>query len=175
VTLTGSGFTVTITPALWDLGFAAPNTKHTVFAVQFSGASGMTLQSLLIGSKLNNAGYVLCDTSEPSAMPSSVFCVSDPFVLYSEGSPEAALEPAAISQADNTTTRWDFSNFAVGGSLGLVVDGFPTVFSKIDAFPVSNALTAASFASSNFLAIVSPGAGSKPLFAGGLFDGGATL
>jgi hypothetical protein len=174
VTLTGSGFTVTITPALWDLGFAATNTKHTVFAVQFSGASGMTLQSLLIGSKLNNAGYVLCDTSEPGAMP-SVFCVSDPFVLYSDGSAEAALEPAAISQADNTTTRWDFSNFAVGGSLGLIVDGFPTAFSKIDAFPISNALTAASFASSNFLAVVSPGPGSKPLFAGGLFDGGATL
>ena len=40
------------------------------------------------------------------------------------------------------------------------------MFSKIDAFPISNALTAASFASSNFLVIVSPGAGGKPLFAG---------
>jgi len=168
VTLSGTGFTVTVTPALWENGGAdsASGSKKTIFQVQFSGATGMTLQSLVIGSKLNNADYVFCDPNFPSAMP---FCISDSsFLLYDgDGDPEYALEPTPIDLADVITTRWDFSQFVPGTSLYLVVDGFPSEFSKIDKYPNSNALTAASFASAHFLAIVTNASG-ETLTAGGL-------
>jgi len=163
VVLSGTGFTVTVTPALFERGSAA--SKSTVFQVQFSGAAGMTLQSLVIGSKLNNAAYVACDPNFPDAMP---YCISDSsFLLYDEGEPIDALEPGAIDLADVSTTRWDFSQFVSGGSLYLVVTGFPSEFSTIDKFPSSNALTAASFVSANFLAVVTD-ASDQILTAGGL-------
>ncbi len=165
--LSGTGFTVTVTPALWERGdgqIPVGLSKATVFMVEFSGAAGMTLQSLVIGAQLNNAAYTLCDPNFPDAMP---FCISDSsFLLYDDGNPIAALEPAAIDLADATTTRWDFTQFVPGSTLFLVVGGFPSQFSTIDKYPNSNALTVASFASANFLATVKDG--STTLTAGGL-------
>src|SRR5437588_147579 len=61
VVLSGNGFTVTITPALWQNGGSPGFSKRTVFQVAFSGQTGMTLQSLVIGSQLNNPSYLVCD------------------------------------------------------------------------------------------------------------------
>jgi hypothetical protein len=178
VTLSGSGFTVTVTPALWEEGIGNTSNaafKSTVFLVQFSGEAGMTLQSLLIGLKLNGATSVPCGFDGPGI----AFCTAN--VMAYEGAlpgffDTVALEPTGIDQADATTTRWDFSQFNPGDSpVALVVAGFPSEFSKIDKYPNSNALKAASFVAANFLAIVSQGPGTEPLFAGGLFAGGLTL
>lgn len=168
VTLSGSGFTITVTPALWDLGAGTSSnaaSKHTVFRVQFSGQAGMTLQTLLIGSKLDGASYVPCDpTSGGRGIP---YCVADPLMLDQFQNPWA-LEPAPIDQADTTTTRWDFSQFTAGSDdLFLMVNGFPSEFSGIDIHANSNALTAASFVATNFLAIVTD-ASNNVLTAGGL-------
>ena len=167
VTLSGSGFTVTITPALWERGDGqAPiaQTKRTVFQVEFTANnSGMTLQSLVTGSQLNGATYVSCDSEFPEAMS---FCVSSPLLNPNNATP-LALEPAAIDLADSKTTRWDFSQFTSGGTLTLMATGFPKEFSTIDKYPNSNVLTAASFVASNFLAIVNDGNGNL-LTAGGI-------
>ena len=178
VTLPGAGFTVTVTPALWEEGIGNTSNaafKNTVFLVQFSGEAGMTLQSLLIGLKLNGATYVPCGSDGPGI----AFCTAN-VMAYEETLPgffdTVALEPTGIDQADATSTRWDFNQFNPGDSpMALVVEGFPSEFSKIDKYPNSNALKAASFVAANFLAIVSQGPGTQPLFAGGLFDGGKTL
>jgi len=175
VTLEGTGFTVTLTPALWERGDGQSGgqnpvgeSKRTIFLVQFSGASGMHLQSLVIGSRLNDASYVVCATPPNNPLPPP-FCISDPsFLLYSETSdPEDALEPTPIDLADAKTTRWDFTQFVPGASLVLVVDGFPKEFNKIDKYANSNTLTAAFFTSSNFLAVVTD-ASDNTLTAGGL-------
>jgi hypothetical protein len=178
VTLSGTGFTVTVTPALWGEGIGNTSDaafKNTVFLVQFSGQAGMTLQTLLIGAKLNGATYVPCDSFGSGI----AFCTSN--VMAYEGSLNGydewvAVEATGIDLADATSTRWDFNQFGPGDSpVALMVAGFPAEFSTIDKYPNSNALKAASFVAANFLAIVSQGPGTQPLFAGGLFDGGATL
>jgi len=155
VTLSGSGFTVTVTPALWTIGLGATSNaadKYTVFQVQFSGQNGMTLQSLLIGTKLSGATYVPCVPSQfGTGIP---YCVDVNNTLQSNADgTQYALEPAPIDEADGTTTRWDFSQFS-SGTLALAVAGFPSEFRSIDRYTNSNALTAASFAPANFLAIV---------------------
>ena len=170
VTLVGTGFTVTVTPALWERGdgeFSSAPSKQTVFSVQFSGATGMHLQSLVIGSKLNGASYMVCASAPNNPLPQP-YCIADSsFLLYSEGDPEYALEPTPIDFADTKTTRWDFAQFIPGASVALTVEGFPEEFSKIDKYPNSNPLTAASFAQANFLAIVTD-ASDNILTAGGL-------
>lgn len=175
VTLAGAGFTVTITPALWDIGLETNSNaaqKSTVFQVQFSGEEGMSLQSLLIGAKLNAASYVPCVPSEfGEGIP---YCVALDNTLQSADGGQYAIEPSPIDMADTTSTRWDFNQFS-SGTLALAVAGYPTEFSKIDKYPNSNVLKAASFVAANFLAIVSTGPGSTPLYAGGLFGGGSTL
>ncbi|HLW88580.1 MAG TPA: choice-of-anchor D domain-containing protein [Terriglobales bacterium] len=167
VTLSGAGFTVTVTPALWDIGLGISSNagaKSTVFQVQFSGQAGMTLQSLVIGAKLNGATYVPCIPAEfGTGIP---YCVALDNTLQSPDGLQAALEPAGIDLADSTTTRWDFSQFS-SGTLAIVVTGYPSEFSKIDRYPNSNALTAASFAAANFLAVVTD-ASNNILTAGGL-------
>jgi len=175
VTLTGTApagtFTVTITPGLWEVGSAS--SKSTIFSVQFSGPSGLTLQSLLIGFRLDNLRYVMCDQTDVSNTPMpSEFCISSP-LEYEPGSPPppplfplAALESTPIALSDNSAVRMDF-NQGDTGPWALAAAGFPLEFSKIDAFPNSNTLTAASFASSHFLAIVTD-ASNNPYYAGGL-------
>jgi len=169
VTLAGQGFTVTITPALWENGISAATTKHTVLWVQFAGQPGMTLQSLVIKANLNNAAYVPCFVDPISGEVRGIpFCTSNT-MLDQFGDP-VALEPAPIDLANysSTTTRWDFNGFVQGSSpLALLVSGFPSEFAKIDKFPSSNQLTAASFASANFLATVTD-ASNNVLTAGGL-------
>ena len=163
--LSGAGFTVTITPALWERGdgqIDVAGSKHTVLQVTFTGQSGMTLQSLVIGSQLNNASYVLCDPFNQNAIP---YCVSSP--LLNPNTSPSVLEPTTIDLADTTTTRWDFGQFTGGNSLTLVIDGFPSEFQTIDIFPHSNALAPASFTTANFLAVVKD-ASNKTLTAGGL-------
>jgi hypothetical protein len=166
VSLGGTGFTVTITPALWEQGNANPDasTKQTVFSVQFDGEAGMTLQSLMIGSKLVGAAYVQCDPNSPGrGIP---FCINK--TMQTENGDLNVLEPAAIDQADTTMTRWDFNQFQAGDDpLALVVTGFPSEFSTIDRFPNSNVMAASAFASSHFLAIVTD-ASNNILTAGGL-------
>jgi VCBS repeat protein/centrosomal CEP192-like protein/pre-peptidase/ASPM-SPD-2-Hydin domain-containing protein len=164
VTLSGSNFTVTITPALWEDGEFAGSSKATILEVTFSGQSGMTLQSLVIGSQLNNPAYVVCDIP-----PTIADCVANPFLLNPTTSP-SALEPAGIALADTTTTRWDFSQFTTGNSLALVIQGFPSEFQAedFDAFPLSNSLAPSSFSAANFLAIVKDSS-NDTLTAGGLF------
>jgi hypothetical protein len=169
VTLSGAGFTVTVTPALWGIGLGTSSNaaqKFTVFQVQFSGQDGMTLQSLVIGAKLNGATYVSCIPSEfGTGIP---YCVALDNTLQSLSGDQVALEPAGIDLADTTTTRWDFSQFSAGnGPLAIAVSGYPTEFSKIDRYPNSNVLTAASFAPASFLAVVTD-ASNNVLTAGGL-------
>lgn len=167
VTLSGSGFTVTVTPALWDVGLGTTSNaaeKYTVFQVQFSGEAGMTLQSLVIGAKLNNATYVPCVPAEfGTGIP---YCVALDNTLQSSDGGEVAIEPTPIDLADNTTTRWDFSQFS-SGTLALAVAGYPSEFSKIDKYPNSNTLKAASFVAANFLAVVTDSS-NNVLTAGGL-------
>jgi len=163
VVLNGSGFTVTITPALWSDGeFTDGTSKHTLLQVTFSGQAGMTLRSLVIGSQLSNPAYVLCDPNFPDALPD---CVSSP--ILNPNSVPSALEPAPIALADTTMTRWDFNQFTPGNSLTLLVDGFPSEFSGIDIFPNSNSLAQTSFSNSNFVAVVKD-ASNNTLAAGGL-------
>src|SRR5215467_10288606 len=147
VVLSGNGFTVTLTPALWANGGSPGFSKRTVFQVAFSGQTGMTLQSLVIGSQLNNPSYLVCDGID------IVECVSSPVLTNTQFLP-IPIEPSGIALADTTTTRWDFGQFAGGNQLILLVDGFPSEFNTIDAFPASNSLAPASFAASNFLAVV---------------------
>ncbi|MFZ0956228.1 MAG: hypothetical protein WAN60_07785 [Candidatus Sulfotelmatobacter sp.] len=167
VTLSGSGFTVKITPALWGIGLGTTSNaagKYTVFQVQFSGEAGMTLQSLVIGAKLNAATYVPCVPSEfGSGIP---YCVAVDSTLEALGAGQVAIEPTPIDLADNTTTRWDFSQFS-SGTLALAVAGYPSEFSKIDKYPNSNTLKAASFVAANFLAVVTDSS-NNVLTAGGL-------
>jgi hypothetical protein len=167
VTLSGSGFTVTITPALWGIGLGNTSNaagKYTVFQVQFSGEAGMTLQSLVIGAKLNAAAYVPCIPSEfGSGIP---FCVAVDDTLQALGAGQVAIEPTPIDLADNTTTRWDFSQFS-SGTLAIAVAGYPSEFSKIDKYANSNVLKAASFVATNFLAVVTDSS-DHVLTAGGL-------
>ena len=169
VTLSGSGFTVTITPALWGIGLGKGTSnasqKKTVFQVAFTGQAGMTLQSLVLNSKLNGATYVPCIPAEfGEGIP---YCVPlDDTMLPTSGDQEA-LQPAPIDLADTTTTRWDFYQFSSGDTLALVVNGYPTEFSKIDRYPNINALTAATFAAANFLAVVTDSS-NNVLTAGGL-------
>jgi len=151
-------FTVTITPVLWEFAEFPADTKKTILQVQFSGQPGMTLRSLVIGTVLAQPTYVICDPNQPGG--SAPYCTP---VITNE---EEALQPAPVTLADNTNTRWDFSQFTSGTSLSLVVKGFPVDFQNIDIFPDSNALTQASFSSSNFLAIVQDG--NNVLTAGGL-------
>jgi len=165
VVLSGTGFTVTVTPALWERGDGASpiaGSKQTIFQVQFSGQSGMTLESLVIGTRLNNAAYVPCDPMFPTVIS---FCMSSP--LLNPNDFPSALEPAGIDWADVTTTRWDFSQFSPGGTLDLVVSGFPSEFKNIDKYHNSNSLAPTSFAESNFLATVKD-ASNNTLTAGGL-------
>lgn len=156
VTLSGSGFTVTITPALWQIGLGKGTSnaasKHTVFQVEFTGESGMTLQSLVINSKLNGATYVPC--VDPQFGQGIPYCVALDDTLVSDPAGQVSLQPAAIDLADTTTTRWDFYQFSSGDTLALVVNGYPSEFAKIDRYPNSNVLTAATFAAANFLAVV---------------------
>jgi hypothetical protein len=77
-----------------------------------------------------------------------------------------AIEPTPIDLADNTTTRWDFSQFS-SGTLAIAVAGYPSEFSKIDKYPNSNVLKAASFVAANFLAVVTDSS-NNILTAGGL-------
>ena len=170
VTLSGSGFTVTVTPALWDVGVGTNSnaaSKHTVFQVQFTGQAGMTLQTLLIGTKLDGASYVPCD---PTLVPPNVgipYCVADPLLLDQFQTPWA-VEATPIDEADTTTTRWDFSQFTAGSDpLALMVNGFPSEFAGIDSHPNSNFLKATSFVALNFLAIVTDSS-NNVLTAGGL-------
>lgn len=170
-----NSFTVTITPALWARGDGnvspISNSKYTVLQVEFTGQAGMTLQSLVIGVRLNNPTYVACDPSF-NAMP---FCTSTPVLDPSDFEPGNVWEPNAIPLADYTTTRWDFCPQAdpclfasnSGNTITLAVDGFPSEFQSIDIYPRSNALTPASFTPANFLAIVKD-ATNKTLTAGGL-------
>jgi hypothetical protein len=174
VVLSGNGFTVTITPALWQRGDGQIQpisaSKATIFQVTFTGQSGMTLQSLVIGSQLNLAtgpqsnygSYVVCDPNNLGAIPE---CVSSP--LLNPNSFPSVLEPTAIALSDTTTTRWDFSQLTDGNSLTLLVAGFPSEFAGIDNIPNSNSLAPTSFSASNFLAVVKD-ASNKTLTAGGL-------
>jgi len=99
VVLSGSGFTVTVTPSLWqNAGF----NKKTILQVTFSGQTVMTLQSLVIGSQLNNPAYVVCDSFNTTGIP---VCTNIPFLLDPTNSFPSALEPAGIALADTTTTR----------------------------------------------------------------------
>ncbi len=167
VTLSGSGFTVTVTPALWGIGLGNTSNaarKFTVFQVQFSGEAGMTLQSLVIGAKLNDATYVPCVPSEfGTGIP---YCVAVDDTLEALGAGQVAIEPTPIDLADNTTTRWDFSQFS-SGTLAIAVAGYPSEFSKIDMYPNSNVLKATSFVAANFLAVVTDSS-NNVLTAGGL-------
>jgi hypothetical protein len=167
VTLSGTGFTVTVTPALWGIGLGTTSNaaeKYTVFQVQFNGEAGMTLQSLVIGAKLNAATYVPCIPSEfGSGIP---YCVAVDTTLEALGVGQVAIEPTPIDLADTTTTRWDFSQFS-SGTLAIAVAGYPSEFSKIDKYPNSNVLKAASFVAANFLAVVTDSS-NNVLTAGGL-------
>lgn len=161
VVLTGTGFTVTITPALWENG-GVFSTKKTLLQIVFTGQAGMTLQSLVIGSPLNNAQYIYC--GDPAIIP---YCVSSP--LLNPNTSTSVLEPAPIDLSDLTSTHLDFSQFTPGNSLTLSVDGFPSEFQNIDddPTPLLNSLTPASFSASNFLAVVAGPSGNR-LTAGGL-------
>ncbi|HEY6336997.1 MAG TPA: hypothetical protein VIW68_00745 [Candidatus Sulfotelmatobacter sp.] len=168
VTLSGSNFTVTVTPALWQIGLGKGNSnaasKHTVLQVEFSGQPGMTLQSLVIGAELNGAAYVPCVPAEfGTGIP---YCVALDNTLNDSLGTQWAIEPTATDLADTKTTRWDFSRFS-SGTLALVVNGYPSEFSKIDRYPNSNLLTAASFIEANFLAVVTD-ASNNVFTAGGL-------
>lgn len=161
VVLSGNGFTVTVTPALWENGGSPGFSKRTVFQVAFSGQAGMTLQSLVIGSQVNNPSYLVCDGID------IVECVSSPVLTNSTSFLPIPIEPSGIALADTTTARWDFSQFTGGNQLILLVDGFPSEFATIDAFPESNTLAPSSFAASNFLAVVKDSS-NNTLTAGGL-------
>ena len=160
VVLSTSTFTVTITPVLWEFGTFPATTKYTIFQVQFRGQSGMTLRSLVIGNVLANPRYVVCDNNPlgggcgSSAGGTCPYCT--PVTTYADSQQQQAqaLEPTAVTLADNSTTRWDFYQFTPGNSVALVVQGFPAEFQDIDNTPQSNSLSPASFSPSNFLAIV---------------------
>ncbi len=154
-------FNVTITPVLWEFGDFPASTKHTILQVQFTGQPGMTLRSLVIGTVLGHPTYVVCQGQDPQG---GTF----PYCSTVTTKEAEALEPTAVTLADNITTRWDFYQFASGGAnLSLVVDGFPMEFRDIDIFPNSNALSPASFSPPNFLAVVQDASGNT-LTAGGL-------
>ncbi len=151
-------FTVTITPVLWDL---AETNKKTILQVQFSGQPGMYLHYLVIGNILSNPTYVVCNPLDPNDG-------SYPYCMVVNSQQLEALEPTAVTGGDNTTTRWDFYQFASGSAnLDVVVDGFPSEFQNIDDNPNSNNLMPASFSPSNFQASVEDASGNI-ITAGGL-------
>jgi hypothetical protein len=155
---TNPNFTVTLTPVIWD---NSEFNKKTIFQVQFSGDAGLQLHYVAIGNVLSNPTYVVCDPNNPNDG-------AYPFCVTVNSQQLEALEPTAVTGADNTMTRWDFHQFTSGNAnLDIVVDGFPSEFQNIDGQPDSNGLTPQFFTPANFLAEVEDSTG-RIVTAGGL-------
>ena len=173
-TLTSSDppFTLNILPLIWQDN-QLPDSKYTVFHLTLSTtqiAPTLTLKSFIIGKVLENPNYMTCDengdalwgVTDPSntSAPNSPFCTTSP--VFNGQLNFEAQEPTPITQADGTTTRWDFTDFnasSQGATVDLVVDGFPNDFHSFDTAPHDNGLTAPFFTSANFLAVVEDSTG----------------
>ena len=170
VTLTDSAnnFTLTITPALWANGFAFSdgpfgNTILNIRLTNLSKTATLSLQSLVIGTPLDGASYVVCDNvvGQQGDLNNTAFCTQPGL------NGDQVAQPTPIVAADLTTTRWDFAGLTAppGGSsatLSLVVSSLPAEFmpiytsSGVTTTP-NNLVFAPNTSPTPFLAIVSNG------------------
>ncbi|MFL6438679.1 MAG: choice-of-anchor D domain-containing protein [Terriglobales bacterium] len=132
------GVAVKIVPALFGNGFSSPK---TVLNISFGGPPNWTLKSILVRSLQSNPGYVICDpagvggasskanfasggasfcTDQPLAVVPPLTTAQDNYDIHSV----SADEPEPIVFADASTTRWEFTNFASGTNLAILVDNF---------------------------------------------------
>jgi hypothetical protein len=160
-------FTLTITPALWANGFAFGSGLfgNTLLNVQLTNSSTtktLTLRSLVIGTVLDGAGYVFCDSfGGQGNLSTTAFC-NQPNLNGNE-----VPQPTPIVAADLTTSRWDFAPFTIppGGksaTMTLVVGGLPAEFlpsyTASGGTPTPNSLSFAPNTSPTpFLVVVSNG------------------
>ena len=170
-------FSLTITPALWT--FENFSQAKTIFNVQLTNLTPpnqnitLSLQSLVIGTAMNDAAYVICDSSGELQNVNGVnYCTTSGF--FSNGINEA-VEPTPITAADYMTTRWDFYQLSAppgstSGTLSLVADCVPQEFAQYYTDSQGNAacLNSLSFGNTQFLAIVLASNSQNPITAGTL-------
>jgi hypothetical protein len=169
---TNNNFKLTITPALWSQQFFHAN---TILNVQLTNLTNpnlnitLTLQSLIVGTPLNDPNYVTCDpfSKELENVEGVNYCNSQGLLNFN-GVLEVP-QPTPITAADMGTTRWDFSGItappgSTSSTLSLVVNCIPGEFVSDYTDPnngedvaCANGLSLPPNGGTEYLAIVSNG------------------
>ena len=188
--ISGTGFTVTMTPALWGNGGL-----ETLVRITFNAPANYTLNTIAISGNFSFS-YIACSQSSPNLnpngqppSPSGFPCVTSPVVTipqahvnvdhyeYNDNTLTAQQpDPITFAESGRNVTILDLVNVHGGSSIYLQLGGIPNVQAVIDAanqifaawgFGSFDSTNSLNLSSANVHLTVTDGSGNR-LDAGGL-------